>query len=414
MLVPRPRTFRTPALLAASAALVVAGLAAPSLAGSRPAAGPSGDTTVVSRAAGQRATISVLPQISQPGKGVASPAAARTVVAVKVSPAKEGRPVVLQRLSGTSWVKAGKAKLTQKGLAEFSVATTLGGAPIVYRATALKYSGKAAVTSGQVLSTQWGAPDFVDEFTGSTLGPVWTHRAKTYNAAGLRRCSKGSPKAVDVRRGAVELSVLVDKSKGHKLCTAKRADGSKVGKFKYRLNGHISTEGRASLRYGVAAARMKFQKSRGQHASFWLQPNVMTGSKDAQTGGAEIDVIEWFGHPTRNGGLTSFIYHPSKKGPVKVGDFIDKPDRFLSSKSDAWWKRYHVFSVEWTPQVYIFRIDGKESWRTTAGISGVKQFPILSLLSSDYELDDLGGDKRLPQRMYVDWVQFWETDTPTS
>ena len=125
-------------------------------------------------------------------------------------------------------------------------------------------------------------------------------------------------------------------------------------------------------------------------------------------------MIEWFGHPTRNGGLTSFIYHPSKKGPVKVGDFIDKPDRFLSSKSDAWWKRYHVFSVEWTPQVYIFRIDGKESWRTTAGISGVKQFPILSLLSSDYELDDLGGDKRLPQRMYVDWVQFWETDTPTS
>ena len=73
-----------------------------------------------------------------------------------------------------------------------------------------------------------------------------------------------------------------------------------------------------------------------------------------------------------------------------------------------------MFSVEWTPQVYIFRIDGKESWRTTAGISGVKQFPILSLLSSDYELDDLGGDKRLPQRMYVDWVQFWETDTPTS
>ena len=46
------------------------------------------------------------------------------MVAVKVSPAKEGRPVVLQRLSGTSWVKAGKTKLTKQGLAEFSVATT--------------------------------------------------------------------------------------------------------------------------------------------------------------------------------------------------------------------------------------------------------------------------------------------------
>ena len=91
---------------------------------------------------------------------------ARTVVAVKVSPGKEGRPVVLQRQSGTSWVKAGKTKLSKQGLAEFSVSMTVGGAPIVYRATALKYSGKAAVTTGQVLSTQWGTPDFADEFSG--------------------------------------------------------------------------------------------------------------------------------------------------------------------------------------------------------------------------------------------------------
>ena len=162
----------------------------------------------------------------------------------------------------------------------------------------------------------------------------------------------------------------------------------------------------------MAAARMKFQKVQGQHASFWLQPNVITGTKDAETGGAEVDVIEWFGHPSRNGGLTSFVYHPTKKGPKKVGDFIRNPEQYLSSRSDAWWKKYHVFSVEWTPKVYIFRIDGQETWRTTAGISGVAQYPILSLLSSDYELPNLGGDKRLPQHMYVDWVQFWQRDSP--
>ena len=67
-----------------------------------------------------------------------------------------------------------------------------------------------------------------------------------------------------------------------------------------------------------------------------------------------------------------------------------------------------MFSVEWTPKAYIFRIDGQETWRTTAGISGIAQYPILSLLSSDYELPNLGGEKRLPQHMYVDWVQLWQ------
>ena len=71
-----------------------------------------------------------------------------------------------------------------------------------------------------------------------------------------------------------------------------------------------------------------------------------------------------------------------------------------------------MFSVEWTPKVYIFRIDGQETWRTTAGISGIAQYPILSLLSSDYELPSLGGEKRLPQHMYVDWVSLWQRDSP--
>jgi beta-glucanase (GH16 family) len=408
-----PRTVRA-SLLATTvaAALVVAGLGSSSSAGSAPVSEGADATTVTSAAAGQRATISVLPPISQPGKGDASSSRARTVVAVKVAPKTQRRPVILQRLSGSSWVKVAKTKLTRKGLAEFTAPTTLGGLPITYRATALKYQGKKAITTGQVVSTEWGAPDFADEFSGRSLSPAWSHRVPTYNPDGLRRCSKGSSKAVKVARGTVRLSVLVDKSKGKRLCTAKRADGKKLGRFRYRLNGHISTEGKAGFTYGVAAARMKFHKPKGQHASFWLQPTASSGAKNARSGGAEVDIIEWFGHPSRGGGLTSFIYHPTKKGPKKVGDWIENPGQYLSSKSDRWWKRYHVFSVEWTRSAYIFRIDGKETWRTSAGISGIEQFPILSLLSSDYELPNLGSERRLPQHMYVDWLQVWEAGTP--
>jgi len=404
---------------AAASAVLVAGLGTPSIAGApspRPTPTPTPTPTSYTTSAaiaGQRASLSVLPPISQVGKGVARTAGARTVVALKVTPANENRPVVLQRRSGTSWVKVAKAKLNERGLADFSVGTTLGGLPITYRAIALKFEGKPAITTDEVVSTEWGIPDFADEFAGRSLSDSWSNRAGEYNPAGLRRCAKGSPKAVKVARGAVQLSVLKDKSKGNRQCVAKRADGSRIGKFDYRLNGHISTAGNQSFKYGVAAARMKFQKRRGQHASFWMQPNVMNGSNSARTGGAEIDIIEWFGHPSKGGGLTSFIYHPTKRGPKKVGDFLENPDQYLSSRSDAWWKKYHVFSVEWTRQAYIFRIDGHETWRTSAGISGVEQYPILSLLSSDYELEDLGGEQRLPQHMYVDWVQFWELGSPS-
>ncbi len=190
---------------------------------------------------------------------------------------------------------------------------------------------------------------------------------------------------------------MADPARAAETCTALRGDGSVIGKFKYRLNGHISTNGNHDFRYGVAAARMKFQKERGQHASFWLQP---TGAKPeattAKEGGAEVDIIEWFGEGGKQSGLTSFIYHPSNKGPVKVGGFLKEQDRFLASKKDSWFKAYHVFSVEWTPKSYVFRIDGRVSATITVGISEVKQYPILSLLSSDYELENLGSESKLP------------------
>ena len=66
-----------------------------------------------------------------------------------------------------------------------------------------------------------------------------------------------------------------------------------------------------------------------------------------------------------------------------------------------------MFSVEWTPQEYIFRIGGHEVWRTSAGVSDVPEFLILSMLSSDFELPEVGSDPT-PRTAEVDWVAFWQ------
>jgi hypothetical protein len=65
-----------------------------------------------------------------------------------------------------------------------------------------------------------------------------------------------------------------------------------------------------------------------------------------------------------------------------------------------------VFSVEWTPREYVFRIDGRETTRITSGVSHHPEFLILSMLSSDFELD-LIDDEDLPQYLDVDWVAAW-------
>ncbi len=360
--------------------------------------------------------ISILPGIIGPGSGLATSSSAKWAVIGKFSAAKEGRKVLLQRLSGTTWVTAGKAEIGKTGNAIFPVAPGVPGAPVTYRVFGL---GSA---SPPVSTDRWGsAQDFSDDFTGTSLSAAWTHRQQFYEPVSKRECSKGDPKAVKVGRGTAQLSVVIDKQR-KSLCKPKKPGKKKIfGKFKYRLNANIGTQSTHTITYGVMAARIKFQPLQGQHASLWMQPFKLSGATNAKEAGTEIDVIEWFGKDVPNGGLTSFVYAPTPKGPEKLGlggaaagGWIRHPEQYLTSQKDDWYKRYHVFSVEWTPLSYIFRIDGQETGRINKGISGVPEYPILSVLSSDYELAKLPGkDEKanLPQTMYVDWIRTWQDPT---
>lgn len=245
-----------------------------------------------------------------------------------------------------------------------------------------------------------------DEFDGAALDEdQWVHRGEDYNPDGLRLCSKGSPAAAQVSGGVLNLRTQLDPARTGEKCEAQSGDGKSLGEFSYRLNGHVSTT--RTFKYGVTAARIKFQEQRGQHGSFWLQATTDGAEhEDPETGGAEIDVVEYFGESSEDR-LASFVYYPSPEGMVKEGDFIEEASRFLADQDDDWWKGYHVFALEWTEDEYVIRIDGREAWRTDQGISQQEEILILSLLSSDYELPKLKDEGDLPQSMQVDWVRHW-------
>ncbi len=359
-------------------------------------------STSVAKKAGQKISVEVLPQIIQQGRRTASANSAKAAVTATIKPVKVGRPVVLQQLSGSSWKTVGKAKQDRSGRADFAARVSKGGQPLTYRVTAAKFKGLKAVKSTTADTSAWLTPTFSDEFSGSTLSPMWSMRGQDYEPTSKRNCAKGDPSAVKVGGGAVRLSVIKDRSRKGKCKAVSRKQTKKIS---YRLNGHIGTQNMFNFKYGVAAARIKMQKMQGQHASFWMQP---LGENHPGSDGHEIDIIEYFGDKHPQGGLTSFIHWYKGKRLIKTGSWIKNSTSFLKNKKDGWSKNYHVFSVQWTPKVIIFRIDGKETWRTSARVSKAQQYLILSLLASDYEALEL-PDKKLPQHMYVDWVRVWET-----
>ena len=257
----------------------------------------------------------------------------------------------------------------------------------------------AARAGGQEQTPAAGAPDFSEEFKGTSLNStVWNTRDQGY--IGTRGCSKADPRAVRVSGGTLRLSTLKDPDRTAQKCNYKGK------KYSYRITGHVGTvtpnlgAGQTptkSYKYGYFAARMKMHSARGQHAGFWLQTTKSAGA--ARTHGSEVDIVEYFGDKHPEGGVASYIYPPGKK----IGGMIPSVTQY----GRDWSKRYHVFSLQWTPSVYIFRIDGKETLRITKNVSQVPEFMILSNLVSDWELP-LGSESKLPQTAQVDWVRHWK------
>ncbi|MEO6509551.1 MAG: glycoside hydrolase family 16 protein, partial [Nocardioides sp.] len=341
----------------------------------------------------------------------ADPADAHTVVNARFTPRLGGRPVVLERKVDGRWLTVKRGREDADGRVAFTAPRLVDGRAVTYRATAAAYGVLPERSTAAVRSSAWGAPGFLDTFEGSSLGTAWQHRIQFYNPWGGRACSKGDPSAVGVGGGTLRLSVLADPQRSDEACQPTDGLGhpTSAESYPWRLNGHVSTQDSFDFQYGVAAARMRFQHAQGQHGAFWLQPRGLLEDRPTSWG-AEVDVIEWYGEESgARSQLASAVHrHPADapSSTLTVGGPLPDPDRYLEGRSDRWWRNYHVFSVEWTPREYVFRIDGQESLRTSRNVSHHPEFLILSMLSSDFELGRIASD-RLPQTLDVDWVAAW-------
>lgn len=399
------RSITTRTVLRASCALVVTVLFLSLIPGTahagsgRDSGGKNGKQ--ISRKVEVRATLAALPPIVQPGTSAAAPSDIGSLVAT-FTPASPGQRVILERQTRRGWKPAASSKEDAWGSAAF--APRAG----TYRARTTA-DGRTWVT-GNVTTTRW-TPQFEDTFSGTTLdGSVWNDQKREHESVyAPRTCARVDPSARRVADGVLHLGVALDPALAGTACnyTSPRTSGTSP----YLLNSQVATEHTRFFKHGIVAARIKPQRAKGMHSGFWMLPGGTKYTDGVPAAGAEIDVMEFFGDNGRGTEAVGSHVHYYEAGweKVSLGDYFPATRQALRKGND-WWDEFHVFSVEWTPTTYIFRIDGREYYRETAAVSQADQYLVLSNLTSDYELAQLTTDE-LSDTAQVDWVRVFDASS---
>ncbi|MCX7050002.1 MAG: glycoside hydrolase family 16 protein [Candidatus Sumerlaeota bacterium] len=172
-----------------------------------------------------------------------------------------------------------------------------------------------------------------------------------------------------------------------------RKDGDKF------VDGSIRTRDKFEHKYGYYVARAQLHNQPGHWPAFWLQGAGTTKVGDEGRDGTEVDIME---KPWLNDQLNHALHW----------DGYGKDHKSATQKSQVpgIMEGYHIFSLWWTPEEYVFYVDGKETWRTKAG--GVCQVPIYIILSD--EIGKWGGDitqAKLPDSFIVDYVRVYDLES---
>ncbi len=115
------------------------------------------------------------------------------------------------------------------------------------------------------------------------------------------------------------------------------------------ISGRIDTRDKVMFTYGTAAARMKLPEGSGYWPAFW----ALGGGNWPETG--EIDIMEYVGEQDWIGVA---LHGPNYSGETPL---VNK--YFFPEGEDV--TGWHIYSVDWTPQGFDFKVDGRLIYRVT-------------------------------------------------
>ncbi len=126
--------------------------------------------------------------------------------------------------------------------------------------------------------------------------------------------------------------------------------------------GALRTKGKFSKLYGKYEIRCKLPTQSGWWVAFWMMQGNVGGIGNGGVDGMEVDIMEGFGWTN----LINNAFHWDG-----YGDFHKSTGRQFRPAGIR--EGFHTFAMEWYPEMYIFFIDGKETFRSIGG--GVCKYP---------------------------------------
>lgn len=215
-----------------------------------------------------------------------------------------------------------------------------------------------------------------DEFEGDRLDTdIWSYRAN-----GPRRCGFNLGDQNSVENGKLVM-------------TAEYKDGV-YGEGWYSAMIRTKEE----FTYGYFEIRCKIGDGDGFWSAFWLNSRGMESAEasDGGKGGAEIDIFESKGAAENN----------SVYSTVHAGGYGDG----LTSRTVGRYKvkdihgKYNTYGLKWTPDEYIFYINGVESGRLSEAVSQFFEYVIISLEHPSAA----PSDTDLVVKYYIDYVRVYQ------
>ena len=133
--------------------------------------------------------------------------------------------------------------------------------------------------------------------------------------------------------------------------------------------------------FGYFEATVKIPDADGMWSAFWLQSSNMRKIGAEGVDGTEIDVYESAFRRSSKSKMGHALLWNGYGEYAKVEGYIGE------IPMDLYDGQFHTFALKWTPEYYVFYIDGVATWASRGGgVSHVKEFLRLTV-----ELD--AGDK---------------------
>lgn len=165
------------------------------------------------------------------------------------------------------------------------------------------------------------------------------------------------------------------------------------------LSGGVETKGLFEQAYGYFEIRCTVNTVPGYWTAFWLMGDCVVDETQGGVNGTEIDIMEtpYYSKKQVQNTLNWDGYGAAHKSDGKISDI------------NIYDGKYHIFSLLWKEDEYVFYVDGVETWRTKAEkAQGICREPLYMIISS--EMGSWTGKpdpNDLPDNMKVDYVRVY-------